>query len=305
MMERLPKSLLAFCLGSLAATVPLKTSAQTPTPRIEVLRLDGATAVLMPSERSSNTIVWSGPEGIVIVDDMADTLASELDAALGVETVRRTRFVFNTHWHQNHTGGNGLFTGHATVLAPTRLRKRLMEDQRLEFLVQQTFYRLPPVAWPNTTFDDSVTVHINRAQVKAWHVRGHTDSDVIIYLTGPNVLALGDLYAPQGWILPDLDTGGSVLGIVEALALALTVAPDNAVVVPGHGAMSTMSEVRAYYEGLVASIAFVREARGRGATLEQIQAMEPSGAARRFLGSSPDRMVEAVYRSLNEAATKS
>ena len=175
-----------------------------------------------------------------------------------------------------------------------------MEDQHLEFLVQQTFRRLPPVAGPNTTFDDSVTVHVNGPEVKAWHVRGHTDSDAIIYLAGPNVLALGDLYASRGWILPDLDTGGNVLGIAEALALALAVAPDDAIVVPGHGATSTMAEVRAYYEGVVATIDFVREARSQGATLEQIQGTETSGAARLFLGSNPDRMIEAVYRSLSK-----
>ena len=302
-MNLLSRSFLLVCLGGLAAAAPSTTVAQTPTRRIEVLRLDDATSVLIPSERSSNTIVWNGSEGVVIVDNMADTMAAELDAALGIETVRRTRFVFNTHWHQNHTGGNGLFTGHASVLAPTKLRERLMEDQRLEFLVQQTFFKLPPAAWPNTTFDDSVTVHLNGAEVKAWHVRGHTDSDAIIYLTGPNVLALGDLYASRGWILPDLDTGGNVLGIAEALALALAVAPYDAIVVPGHGPMSTMAEVRAYHQGMAATIEFVREARGWGATLDQIQAMETSGATSRFLGTNPDRMLEAVYRSMNQEFT--
>ena len=287
------------CLALIGVSaIAFPASAQTATARIEVRRLDASTSVLMPSERSSNVIVWNGPDGVVIVDNMADTMAAELEQSLGMETIRRTRHVFNTHWHHNHVGGNALFAEHASVLAPARLRDRLMEDQRLVFLVDQTFPRLPPSAWPNTTFDDSVTVHINGAEVRAWYTPGHTDSDATIYLAGPNVLAMGDLYTSRGWILPDLDTGGSVLGIADALAHALDVAPDDAVVVPGHGALSTMTALRQYYKGLRATIQHVRAARARGLALAEIQRAETSGEVERFLGVNPNRMIEAIYRSI-------
>ena len=89
-----------------------------------------------------------------------------------------------------------------------------------------------------------------------------------------------------------------MLGIADALAHALDVAPDDAVVVPGHGALSTMAALLQYYEGLRATIQHVRAARARGLALAEIQRAETSGEVELFLGTNPNRMIEAIYRSI-------
>jgi len=286
-----PSRMLAFLL--VAVALPGGVDAQE---RISVSSLRDGFTVLSPYEGSGNTIVFRGEDGTFLVDTMADSISSDLMAALDALGVDDVRYVANTHWHQNHLGGNDRFSGTAVVIGPERLRTRLQSEQTLEFLVAETFPALPEPFWPTVTFGDRVALHFNGERVEITHVRGHTDSDAIILWPESRVVATGDLWTPDGWIAPDLDTGGSLGGVEVALSGLLERLPEGTVIVPGHGRPGTVEELAAYVEGLRATIDYVRLAMDAGRDLSQIVDEVPPELAD-VLGRSTARMLEAAYRS--------
>ncbi len=279
---------------SLTALAALST-ATAGQDRIRSFELADGFTVLSPNEGSGNTIVFRGGDGTFLVDTMADSISTDLVAALGDLGVDDVRYVANTHWHQNHLGGNDRFSETAVVLGPGTLRSRIQEDQTLEFLVQQTFPALPEPFWPTVTFSDRVSLHFNGQTIEILHVRGHTDSDAIVYWPEAGVAATGDLWRPEGWIAPDLDTGGSLQGVEAALASFLELLPDDVTIVPGHGRPGTVEELRSYVEGLRLTIDYVRVATDAGRDLRQIIDEMPPEIANRF-GRSAARFIEAAYR---------
>ena len=254
--------------------------------------------ILTPSEGSGNTIIFKGADDVLLIDTMADSIADQLNRALGGLNALNVRYIFNTHWHHNHTSGNIRFSDRATIFGAPTTRARLAVPQTLKFIVQETFPRLPEKAWPTTIFPDSMVLHYNGEEIRAWHVRGHTDTDVIVYLTGQKLVATGDLYATGRFILCDLDTGGNMLAVADALSGVLKRIPNDAMIVPGHGAPSRVADLQAYVQALEALIDMVRREKQAGRALEEIQKLAPPSAALSFMGRNPAKAFEAVYRSL-------
>ncbi len=267
--------------------------------RIHVLPLRDGFTLLSPNEGSGNTIIFRGKDGTFLVDTMADSISRELMAALDELGVDDVRYVANTHWHQNHLGGNDRFSGTAVVIGPERLRTRLQSEQTLEFLVAETFPALPESFWPTVTFGDRVALHFNGESIEITHVRAHTDSDAIVLWPESRVVATGDLWTPDGWIAPDLDTGGSLGGVEAALGALLERLPEGTVIVPGHGRPGTVEELAAYVDGLRATLDYVRLAMDAGRDLSQIVDEVPPEVAD-VLGRSAARMLEAAYRSSSD-----
>ena len=282
-----------FLLSSMALAALV--TAASGQDRIRVFELTDGFTVLSPNEGSGNTIVFRGPDGTFLVDTMADSISADFVAALEDLGVDDVRYVANTHWHQNHLGGNDRFSETTVILGPRNLRTRIQDDQTLEFLVRQTFPALPEQFWPTVTFTDGVSLHLNGERIEIMHVEGHTDSDAIVYWPGAGVAATGDLWTPAGWIAPDLDTGGSLSGVEAALSAFLESLPEDVVIVPGHGRPGTTAELRAYVEGLRLTIDYVRQATDAGRDLRQIIDEMPPEVSDR-LGRSAARLLEAAYR---------
>jgi cyclase len=282
---------IVLALTALAAV----SAAAAGQERVRSFELADGFTVLSPNEGSGNTIVFRGPDGTFLVDTMADSISTDLMAALDGLGIDDIRYIANTHWHQNHLGGNDRFSETAVVLGAANLRSRIQEDQTLEFLVQQTFPALPEPFWPTVTFSDRVSLHFNDQTIEIMHVKGHTDSDAIVYWPEAGVAATGDLWRPEGWIAPDLDTGGSIQGVEAALASFLEQLAPEAVIVPGHGRPGTVPELREYVEGLRITIDYVRVAMDAGRDLRQIIDEMPPEVADRF-GGAAARFIEAAYR---------
>jgi cyclase len=253
--------------------------------------------VLMPDERSGNTILLQGPKGALLIDTMADTLAVELLSTLDDLDVGPVRYVFNTHWHQNHLGANDALSETATIIGSANLRTRLQSPQRLEFLVQETFPALPSAFQPTVTFTDSISVYFNGEEVRAWHVQGHTDSDVIIYLTGSGVVATGDLWSQFGPFMTDLDTGGSLWGVAAALQMLIDRLPEDVIIVPGHTPPTNMAAMRQYQDGLLATLQHVQQGKEAGLSAAEIYARPLPPTVEQFVGRSGARVIEAAFRS--------
>ena len=145
-----------------------------------------------------------GEDGIVIVDDQYAPLAEKIQAALKGVTGKPVRFIINTHYHHDHTGGNAYFQKQAPVIAHDNVRKRLESGGEGGNLGSISMHRdpAPRDALPIITFDHDVTVHLNGEDIRALHFpSGHTDGDAIIFFPKNNVVHMGDDFVRYGFLL--------------------------------------------------------------------------------------------------------
>jgi cyclase len=206
-----------------------------------------------------------GEDGIVIVDDQFAPLADKIKAALKGVTDKPVRFVINTHFHGDHTGGNEIFQKDAPVIAQDNVRKRLEAgggDRK----------PAPKGALPIITFDHDVTVHLNGEDIHALHfVSGHTDGDSIIFFPKSNVVHMGDDFVTYGFPFIDLSSGGSVEGMIAAVDDVVGKLPADVKVIPGHGPISNLDDVRKFSSMLKDTLAVVQKALKQGKTLDQMK----------------------------------
>jgi cyclase len=179
-----------------------------------------------------------GDDGIVVVDDQYAPLADRIQAALKGITDKPVRFIINTHYHGDHTGGNEFFQKQAPIIAHDNVRKRLEQggaagnggSVHLEQKAQ------PKGALPIITFDHDVTVHLNGEDIRALHVpAGHTDGDSVIYFPKSNVVHMGDDFVTYGFPFIDVDSGGSIDGMISGVENAIAQLPADVKIIPGHG----------------------------------------------------------------------
>jgi len=215
-----------------------------------------------------NIGVSIGDDGILIVDDQFSEMNVKIRAALAKLKPGQPRFVLNTHWHGDHTGGNIDFNTHATIIAHDNVRKRLMEEQNNMFA---TTPARPKEAWPVITFDESLTIYFNDETVKILHFpNGHTDGDSVIYFIESNVVHMGDHYFAGMFPFVDIDSGGNVLSFANNIKIIIDSVPDDVRIIPGHGPLSNKDELISYYKMLQNSIQIVQHNINQGMTLEQL-----------------------------------
>ena len=247
-----------------------------------------------------------GEDGIVIVDDQYAPLADKIQAALKnlKITDKPVRFVINTHYHGDHTGGNEPFanTG-STVIAQDNVRKRLETGGTAGNggSIKMEAKPAPKGALPVITFEHDVTVHLNGEDIRALHFpAGHTDGDAIIFFPKNNVVHMGDDFVRYGFPFIDVSSGGSVQGMIAAMEKVSAQLPPDVKVIPGHGALSNLDDVRVFVKMLKETSAAVQKAIDEHKTLDQMKQekiLEPwakwSGG---FLDA--DKFIETLYNSL-------
>jgi cyclase len=256
--------------------------------------------VYMLEGAGGNIGVSVGTDGILIVDDQFAPLADKIRAALKGLGDRKLRFILNTHWHNDHTGGNASFGPEATIIAHDNVRKRLATDQRSE-LFKSTTPASPKEALPVITFDHSLSVHFNGEDIRAIHFpHGHTDGDSVIFFTSSNVVHLGDDFFAGRFPFVDLDSGGSVEGLAKNIGEIIGKIPEGAKLIPGHGPISTIDDLKSYHRMLLETTSVVRERIAAGKTLDQIKT-EGLGDEWKSWGTGfikTDLWLEIVYKSL-------
>lgn len=272
--------------------------------QIKVTKVSGNIYML---EGSGGNIAASvGQDGIVIVDDQFAPLADKIQAAL--KNLRITdkpvRFVINTHYHGDHTGGNEPFanTG-STVIAQDNVRKRLETGGAAGNggSVRMEVKPAPKGALPIITFEHDVTVHLNGEDIRALHFpAGHTDGDAIIFFPKNNVVHMGDDFVRYGFPFIDVTSGGSVQGMIAAMEKVSAQLPSDVKVIPGHGALSNLDDVRAYTKMLRETSAAVQKALDEKKTLEQMKQEKILEPWKKWSGESVDndKFIETLYNSL-------
>lgn len=265
------KKLILLFAGVLILSPTAATYAQDFS-KVEITATKVAGNIYMLQGSGGNIGVSVGPDGILIVDDQFAPLADKIKQALNKLGEGKLKFVLNTHWHGDHTGGNVVFGPEAPIIAHDNVRRRLSTEQKSEFW-KQTTPASPKEALPVITFDKSLSVHFNGEEIKVIHFpQGHTDGDSVIFFTASNVVHLGDDFFAGKFPFVDLESGGSVEGLTKNIAEIIPKLPADAKLIPGHGAISTVDDLKAYHRMLVETTAIVREKMKANKTVAQIKA---------------------------------
>ncbi|HET9453216.1 MAG TPA: MBL fold metallo-hydrolase [Gemmatimonadaceae bacterium] len=258
--------------------------------------------VYMLTGAGGNIGLSVGAEAAFLVDDQYAPLSPKIIAAVKSVTQLPIRFVVNTHWHGDHTGGNENIgkTG-ALIVAHENVRKRMSVEQFNAVFNRRT-PASPTGALPVVTFTDSVTFHINGDDLVAYHIPpAHTDGDAVVHFTKADVVHMGDTFFNGGYPFVDVSSGGNVNGVIGIADRVLATCAPTTIIIPGHGPVADCAALKRYRDVVATVRDRVQAAMAQGRTLEQLKAAGLSAEFDATWGRGfirPDVFVELVYRSL-------
>lgn len=267
---------LSLFAAALLCTAIGPVAAQQDFSKVEVKAQPLAPGIAVLFGAGGNIGVSHGPDGTVLIDDQFAPLTPKIQAAVAGLGASPVKYLINTHWHFDHSGGNENFgNAGALILAHDHVRDRMSTEQKTRF---GTTPPSPPKALPVITYHDGISLHLNGDRVRTMHLKhAHTDGDSVVMWEKTNVIHMGDTFFHQV-TLPfiDLDSGGSAKGLLEGITKVLTMIDDKTVVIPGHGPVATKADLTAYRDMLASVIASVEAAKAAGKALPEIQAMKPA-----------------------------
>ena len=235
--------------------------------KVEIKPAKVAGSIWMLAGAGGNIGVSAGPDGLLIIDDQFLPLADKIKAALkGISPDGKLAFVVNTHWHGDHTGGNRAFGKDATIIAQENVRTRLSSKQ--DRGGGRTTDPSPKEALPVVTFENGISIWFNGEQIEIVHVpHGHTDGDAIVYFKGSGVVHMGDQFFNGAFPFIDTASGGDVSGYIKNVGDALAKIPADAKIIPGHGALGTVADLKKFHDMLTTTSGIVRDEIAKGMSL--------------------------------------
>lgn len=282
-----------------AAAVPLLAFAQDFSKvEIKTTALRGGTHLVTGA--GGNIVASVGDEGVFIIDDQFAPLSDRILAELAKLSDKPPRFVLNTHWHFDHTGGNeNLGKAGAVIVAHDNVRKRMGSGQMLR---GDKVPPAPRTALPMVTFASDLSLHLNGDDVRAWHVaRAHTDGDSLVKFEKANVLHMGDIWFNGLYPFIDAESGGSIDGFLAAVDRGLALSDADTLVVPGHGPVGNRAELAAYGAMLKDYRDRIAALKREGKSLAEVVALKPTADTDEKLGKAfikPDELVTSIYNTL-------
>lgn len=249
-----------------------------------------------------NMVLAVGEEGALLVDNEFVELNARLQETIRTLSPTPVRYVFNTHWHSDHTGMNEALAGTgALILAQDHTRTRMLSPQHHAFF-NHTYPPAARAALPVITFPRAMSLHLNGESIQfLYTANAHTDGDAIAWFPTSNVVHMGDLYISELYPIIDINSGGDINGYVPALDAVLAIIDDNTRVVPGHGRVGSRADLLAYRNMLVTIRDRVAAMMDDGLGLDAVLAAKPSREFDQAWASDrvgPDDWVRMVYQSL-------
>ncbi len=270
--------------------------------KIEVEKVSSNIAMLKGA--GGNLGVSYGPDGVFVIDDQYAPMSKKISEAIKSLTKQPVKYVFNTHWHEDHTGGNEEMAKKGSVIvAHENVRKRMSTEQFIG-LFQKKVPASPTDALPVITFDSEINFYLNGEDVEIFHVEhAHTDGDSIVYFKKSNILHMGDTYFNGNYPFIDVSSGGSVNGLIKAIEKALTIANNKTKIIPGHGALSHKKELISYLEMLKKSRDNIASMLKSNKSLDEIIKAQPNKSFDEGWGKGfikPDVYISLLHSSLTK-----
>ena len=252
--------------------------------------------------RGGNIGVFAGNDAVILIDDQFAPLTPKIEAAVRRISDKPIRFVLNTHWHGDHTGGNENFgKAGVAIVAQDNVYHRLSTEQFMAAFNRHV-PAAPRAALPVVTFNDELAFHLNGEEVRAYHIpHAHTDGDSLVHFTQSNVIHMGDIMFNGFYPFIDLGSGGNVRGMIAGVEKALAIADDKTRIIPGHGPLTDRKGLEAYHRMLVTARDRIQALIDQGKSLEEAIAAKPMADYDETWGNrfiKPAQFVTFVYLSL-------
>ena len=276
--------------------------AQQDFSQVKVTVVPVTAGVYMLQGAGGNIGLSVGADDAFVIDDQYAPLTPRIMAAIATVTAKPVRFVVNTHWHGDHSGGNeNMTSGGAMIVAHENVRRRMSAEQFLEAFNRKV-PASPLAALPVITFTEAMSFYVNGDSVRVSHVaRAHTDGDAIIMFRGANVIHMGDTYFNGIYPFIDLSSGGSLDGVIAAADRALAMSNANTKIIPGHGALGDRASLQAYRNAMAVVRARVAKLIAQKRTLKQVLDAKPLADYEATWGTGfmkSDPFLTIVYASL-------
>ena len=245
----------------------------------EIIRINDKVVMLQAPDGGGNIGMFFGPDGVLLIDDRWDRDSEALLEAVREVSDQPIRFAVNTHIHPDHIGGNNNLAQYGVViLAHESVRLKMLTELRIPRRGGIFFPQPPAQALPVITYSKAISFHLNDEEVKVFLAPpAHTDGDSFVHFTQSDVLHLGDVFRTNFYPIIDHYNGGSFLGMIEAMALAIEIAGPNTKVIPGHGfGLSDKAGMVEVYEMMIKVRDRVGALIARGMSLEEVLAEAPT-----------------------------
>lgn len=300
----LVRSYISLLLILLISTFSTNLIAQRDFSKIEIKAEKVADNLYVLFGSGGNIGLSIGTDGAILIDNQFAPLSEKITNAVAKITDQKIKYVINTHWHGDHSGGNENFHNQgALIVAHENVRKRMSTDQ-VNKVFGRTTPASPEAALPVITFSKDMTMHLNGEDIMAFHVHNaHTDGDGIIWFPKSNVIHMGDTYFAGRYPYIDISVEGSIDGLIKAVNQVLFLINEDTKVIPGHGAVSNKEELKQYRDVLLTVRDRVKQAIAAGMSLEEAKASNLSKEFDDTWGTGfmkPDVFISILYSSLSE-----
>jgi cyclase len=294
-----PGWIVAIAAPVLLSQTPSRLRAQNfDTVQVTSTKVAGNVHMLVGS--GGNIGLMAGDDAAFVVDDQFAPLTPKILAAIKAITPQPVRFVMNTHWHFDHTGGNeNMGQAGALIFAHENVRKRMSTEQFIEAMkLKQP--ASPPGALPVVTFTDTVSFHLNGDSIVVFHVApAHTDGDVMVMFTKANVVHTGDVFVSDRFPFVDRSSGGTIHGIIAATERLLAVTNEQTKIIPGHGPLADRARVKAYHDLLVVMRDRMKKEIAAKHTVDQVLASKITAEYDKDWPNGRERFLRILYQELS------
>ena len=282
----------------------LSSFAQRDFSKVQIKKTEVTDNIYMLQGAGGNIGLYVSEDGVMMIDAQYAPLSEKLQNAVKEIADQDIKFVLNTHWHFDHTGGNENFANGSgsIIVAHENVRKRLTKDH-FNDIFKWDIKAAPKKAWPVITFTDSLHFFLGDEEIQIFHGdNAHTDGDAVVYFKTSNVIHTGDVFVRYGFPFIDITVGGSIDGMIALQESILSQIDDDTKIIPGHGQLSSKKDLEEVLSMLKTTRNLVAKAKKSGKSLDETLTASPlKDFHERWNGSfiSTDLYTQFVYETLD------